>query len=48
MERLDLAMTATPEGQSKERYFLDIESIQMISIRDAKCFPVIPGQVKGV
>ncbi len=47
MERLDLTMTATPEGQSIERYFLDIENVERITIRDAKNFPVIPGHLKG-
>jgi len=47
MERLDLTMTATPEGQSMERYFLDIEDVERITIRDAKSFPVIPGHLKG-
>lgn len=43
VERLDLAMTATPEGQSKERFFLKTETIERITIRDSKNFPVIPG-----
>ena len=43
MERLDLAMTATPEGQSRERLFLEIESIERITLRDALNFPAIPG-----
>lgn len=43
VERLDLAMTATPEGQSKERFFLKTESIERITIRDALSFPLIPG-----
>ncbi|WPU55907.1 hypothetical protein SQW19_16510 [Stenotrophomonas acidaminiphila] len=43
VERLDLAMTATPEGQSRERFFLKTESIERITIRDALRFPVIPG-----
>ncbi|WP_138956525.1 hypothetical protein [Pseudomonas oryzihabitans] len=47
VERLDLAMTATPEGQSKERFFLKTESIERITIRDALNFPVIPGHTKG-
>lgn len=47
VERLDLAMTATQEGQSKERFFLKTESIERITIRDALSFPVIPGHTKG-
>lgn len=47
VERLDLAMTATPQGQSKERFFLKTESIERITIRDALSFPVIPGHTKG-
>lgn len=47
VERLDLAMTATPDGQSKERFFLKTESIERITIRDALSFPVIPGHTKG-
>lgn len=47
VERLDLAMTATPEGQSKERFFLSTQSIDRITIRDAINFPVIPGHAKG-
>lgn len=43
VERLDLAMTATSEGQSKERFFLKTESVERITIRDALKFPVIPG-----
>jgi hypothetical protein len=43
VERLDLAMTATPEGQSMERFFLKIEKIEKITIRDSQIFPVIPG-----
>lgn len=46
VERLDLAMTATPEGQSKERFFLKTENIERITIRDALSFPVIPGHAK--
>lgn len=47
VERLDLAMTATPEGQSMERFFLKTENIERITIRDAQSFPVIPGHAKG-
>lgn len=47
LERLDLAMTATPEGQSKERFFLKTEHIERITILDAQRFPVIPGHAKG-
>ena len=43
MERLDLAMTATPEGQTREKYFLRVEDIETITLKDAKYFPVIPG-----
>ena len=48
VERLDLAMTATEEGQSKERFFLKTETIERITIRDALSFPVIPGHTTGV
>jgi len=48
MERLDLAMTATPEGQSRERFFLRTESIERISIQDARAFPLTPGHISGV
>lgn len=47
VERLDLAMTATPEGQSKERFFLKTETIERITIRDSQNFPVIPGHARG-
>lgn len=47
VERLDLALTATEEGQSKERFFLKTETIERITIRDALNFPVIPGHTKG-
>jgi len=47
VERLDLAMTATPEGQSMERFFLKTGNIERITIRDAQTFPVIPGHAKG-
>lgn len=47
VERLDLAMTATPEGQSRERFFLETENIERITVGDALSFPVIPGHAKG-
>lgn len=47
IERLDLAMTATPEGQSRERFFMKAESIERITIKDSFGFPVIPGHKKG-
>lgn len=47
MERLDLAMTATPEGQSRERFFLKAESIERVSIQDARAFPLTPGHTRG-
>lgn len=45
VECLDLSMTATPEGQSKARFFLPLRNIARISIQESKFFPVIPGHV---
>lgn len=47
MERLDLAMTATPGGQSRERFFLKTESIERVSIQEARALPLTPGHTSG-
>ncbi len=47
LERLDLAMTATPEGQSKEKFYIKTEHIERITILDTQGFPVIPGHTTG-
>jgi hypothetical protein len=45
VESLDLAMTATTSGQSKERYFLRDKAVERISVNDSKWFPMIPGHL---
>ncbi|MDN3562077.1 hypothetical protein [Vreelandella neptunia] len=47
VERLDLSMTATSEGQTREKFFLNTENIERITIRDSQNFPVIPGHTQG-
>lgn len=45
VEKLDLAMTATPEGQSRERYSIAIPTIHRLNQRDTQHFPLIPGHL---
>jgi hypothetical protein len=43
IEKLDLAMTATTYGQSREKYFLSSQPTNRITVTDTLTFPLIPG-----
>jgi hypothetical protein len=43
VERLDLSTTATKRGQSRGRYFLDVDVIDQVSLRGFAHLPLIPG-----
>lgn len=45
VEKLDLSMTATPIGQSRERFSINIPTIHRITERDTRHFPLIPGHL---
>lgn len=43
IEQLDLAMTSTSTGQSRLKFFIRSQTTERITLKDALCFPVIPG-----
>mgnify|MGYP002712164706 CR=1 FL=1 len=47
LEKLDLADTATSQGQSKGQYFLSVTNIERVSILETKQNPLIPGHNSG-
>jgi hypothetical protein len=43
IEELDLSMTSTEMGQRKRRYFIEMDGISAVSLRESRALPIIPG-----